>query len=170
MNSMKKIKIEKVTLNVCTGINQETLKKGIKLIKNLTTKSPVKTLSKKRIPAWNLRPGLPIGSKLTLRKKEAEDILKRLLQTKDNKLKKSCFDTNGNVSFGLHEYIEIPGMPYDPEIGIIGFQVCVTLERPGFCIKKRKIKKRKIPKTHRITQEESIDFFQKEFDVQLEAD
>ena len=69
MDLMKAIKIEKVTLNVGAGKEQSKLEKGIVLLKNITGINPVKTFTNKRIPTWGLRPGLPIGCKLTLRKK-----------------------------------------------------------------------------------------------------
>ena len=36
MNAMKQIRIEKLTLNFGAGANQDNLKKGMKLLKNLT--------------------------------------------------------------------------------------------------------------------------------------
>ena len=141
MNIMKKIRIAKLTLNIGAGNNQDVLKKGMTLLKTLTGVEPVKTTSDKRIPGWGVRPGLPIGCKLTLRGKEATELLKRLLRAKESKLKQSCFDENGNVSFGIHEYIDVPDLNYDTEIGIMGFQACVSLSRPGFRVKYRKRKR-----------------------------
>ena len=120
MNPMKKISVEKITLNFGAGKDQKLLEKGSKLLKNLTGIKPVKTTTQKRIPGWGLRPGLSIGCKITLRGKKADELLIRLVKAKDNQLKPSCFDNNGNVSFGIHEYIDIPKSEYDPDIGIIG--------------------------------------------------
>jgi len=170
MNPSRDIKINKVTLNIGAGKDQTRLDKGIKLFKSITNVNPVKTITSKRIPGWGLRPGLPIGCKVTLRRKNAIEILNRLLQAKDNKLKESQFDQNGNIAFGIEEYIDIPGVKYDPEIGIIGLEVCVTLERNGFRIKRRRIAKKMIPKKHMITKQESIDFMKKEFNIELEAE
>jgi len=50
MNPMREIKIEKVTLNIGTGKDQARLEKGIKLIKNITNVSPIKTVKMLRIP------------------------------------------------------------------------------------------------------------------------
>jgi len=61
-----------------------------------------------------------------------------------------------DTRLGVAEYISIPGIKYDPEIGIVGMDVCVTLERPGFRIKKRRIKPRKVGKKHRISKEEAM--------------
>lgn len=167
MNLMKEIRIEKVTLNVGAGKDQTRLEKGMLLLKNITGVNPVKTFTNKRIPSWGLRPGLPIGCKLTLRKKKAEEILLRLLDAKDSKLSLHQFDKEGNIAFGIHEYIDIPGVKYDPQIGIMGLEVCVTLERPGFRIKRRKIMKRKLSNKHRIKKEEVIDFMKKKFNVNV---
>jgi len=165
MNPMKEIKIEKVTLNIGAGKDQARLEKSIKLIKNITGKPPVKTFTRKRIQEWGLRPGLPIGCKLTLRKDEAIQILKRLIESKDNTLQVSNFDNEGNISFGIKEYIDIPGVKYDPDMGIMGLQICVTLKRNGFRIKSRRLKKGDIPRKHRISQEESIDYLKGKFEL-----
>ena len=167
MNVMRNIRIEKITLNVGAGKDQVKLDKGIKLLKNVTGIEPIKTFTNKRIPGWGLRPGLPIGCKLTLRNAPAKNILKRLLETRSNILKESQFDENGSLAFGIPEYIDIPGIEYDPEIGIMGFEVCVTLERPGFRIKKRKIHKKKLPKKHKITKKDAIEFMKKDFGIKL---
>ncbi len=167
---MKNIRIEKVTLNIGTGKDQVKLEKGINLLKNITELKPVKTFTSKRIPEWGLRPGLPIGCKLTLRKKKSVEILKRLLDVKDFKLKKSQFDNNGNVSFGIHEYIDIHGVKYDPKIGIMGLEVCVTLERPGFRVKRKRTGKKKISKKHKINKEEAIEFMKTNFNLKVEVE
>lgn len=164
---MKEIKIGKVTLNVGAGKDQNKLEKGILLLKNITGIDPIKTFTSKRIPTWGLRPGLPIGCKLTLRKKKAEEILLRLLDAKDNTLSPQQFDKEGNIAFGIHEYIDIPGIEYEPKIGVMGLEVCITLERPGYRIKKRRIMKRKVPKKHKINREEVIEFMKKKFNVKI---
>ena len=169
-NLMRNIRIEKITLNIGAGKNQKLIDKGQILIKQITGIEPVKTITNKRIPGWGLRPGLPIGCKLTLRKEKAYEVLARLIEAKDNILKESSFDDNGNVSFGIHEYIDIPGTEYMPEIGIMGLQVSVTLERPGFRIKKRVLTKKSIPSKHAISKQESIQFIQDRFKIKFGED
>ena len=44
MNSMKQIRIEKLTLNIGAGKNPDLLKKGSKLIKTLGGDEPVHTI------------------------------------------------------------------------------------------------------------------------------
>ena len=169
-NPMRNIRIEKVTLNIGAGKDQKMLEKGQTLLKNITGIDPVTTKTEKRIASWGLRPGLPVGCKLTLRGPEAEKLLKRLIEAKDNQLNNNNFDGSGNIAFGIHEYIEIPGVEYDPQIGVIGLQVCISLERPGFRIKKKRIRKAKVGKAHRITKDESIAFMKSNFKISMEEE
>src|SRR3990167_9160323 len=135
MNQNRNIKIEKITLNIGAGKEQGVLEKGMKLLEYITGILPVKTVTQKRIPTWGLRPGLPIGCKITLRKAKAKDVLSRLLHAVDNELAERNFDKEGNIAFGVPECIDIPGIKYNPEIGIMGLECCVTLQRAGFRIK-----------------------------------
>jgi len=167
---MRKIRIEKLTLNVGAGKDVNKLEKGIKLIKRITGFDPVKTFTQKRIPAWGLRPGLPIGCKLTLRKGKAAELLPRLLDAKEHVLKPRQFDERGNVSFGIPEYIDISGIKYDPEIGIMGLEVCVTLARPGFRIRRRRKMVKKIPKHHQISRQDAMTFMSENFAVKIEEE
>ncbi len=168
MNKMRQIRIEKLTLNIGAGKDQTRLEKGLKLIKHITNIDAVKTITKKRIPSWGVRPGLPIGCKLTIRGGSNRELIKRLLRAKANKLSSSNFDENGSIAFGIHEYIDIPQVTYNPDVGLMGLQVCITLERPGFRIKRRKCKTKKLPQKQRITQEEAIKYMQETFGVSLE--
>ncbi|MDP3765089.1 MAG: 50S ribosomal protein L5 [Nanoarchaeota archaeon] len=167
---MKNIRVEKITLNIGAGKDQTRLEKGLILLSTVANATPIKTITNKRIQEWGLRPGLPIGCKLTLRKEKAIKMLPRLLDAVENKLREKQFDNNGNVAFGIHEYIEIPGVKYDPKIGIMGFEVCITLERPGYRVKRRRLLARKIPSRHRISKQEAIDFMTKNFNTKVEAE
>ncbi len=170
MNKMQEIRIEKVTLNIGTGKSQDQLEKGVQLLGLITGKKPIKTVTQKRIPGWGLRPGLPIGCKITLRNDDAKEVIKRMVEAKDFVLKNNNFDKNGSISFGLSEYIDIPGLKYNPEIGTMGLQICITLQRPGFRVKYRKIQKKKVPPKHRVTKEEAIDYLSKNFKVKMEGE
>lgn len=167
MSVMREIRIEKVTLNIGVGKDQNKLKNASVLLQNLTGAKPVNTITSKRIQEWGLRPGLPIGCKVTLRKKPAEEMVQRLVDAKERILQESQFDDNGNVSFGIQEYIDIEGAKYDPKIGIMGLQVCVTLERPGFRIRRRRLMKRKVPNNHKISKEESMNLMKKKFSIKI---
>ena len=166
-NKINEIRIEKVTLSIGSGINEANNKKAITLLSTISGKKPVQSYAKKRIAQWKLRPGLPIGAKVTLRKDKALEVLGNLLKAVDNKIKRSKFTESG-FSFGVPEYIDIPGVKYDPKIGIMGLAVMVTLERIGFRIKRRKIEKKKLPKAVRITAEDAIKFATEQLGVIIE--
>ncbi|MAF35561.1 50S ribosomal protein L5 [archaeon] len=164
---MKTIKIEKLTLNIGAGEPGAKLEKAQKLLDVISGMKSVQTLSKKRIPTWNLRPKLPIGCKVTIRGEKAVKLLKRLLEANSKRIKKQCFDQQGNVAFGVSEYISIPDVEYDANIGIIGLQVCVTLQRPGFRIRRRRLHQRSIPKQHQITKDDAIKYFKDNYKVSV---
>ena len=162
-NPMKKIRIEKVVLNI--GGTADTLEKGFKLLKFITEKKPSKMKSGKRIPTLGVRPGLEIGAVVTIRK-NPEEFLKRMLTTIDNTLRKKQISEN-NFSFGIKEYIEIPGIEYQRDIGIMGFDVTVVFKRAGRRIRFKKIKQGKIPKRQVITPEEIIKFMEDNFQTEF---
>ena len=99
--------------------------------------------------------------------KSARDLLERLFQARDNRIEAKRFDSNGNFSIGVAEYIDIPGVDYDPEIGIMGFDVSVTLERPGYRVRKRVLKRQKVGRRHIITADEAMEWVKKEFGVEI---
>jgi len=167
--SMRTLSVEKVTLNMGTGKEQPRMEKAVKLLTMLTGRTPIKTITQKRIPTWGVRPGLPIGVKITLRREAAVEVLKRILEAKENRIKESSFGIYGELSFGIHEYIDIPGMKYDPGIGVMGFDICVTLQRAGFRIKRRRQMARKIPARHRISKEEAMAYMKTQFNIEVES-
>ncbi|MGI0003095.1 MAG: 50S ribosomal protein L5, partial [Nitrosopumilaceae archaeon] len=84
-----------------------------------------------------------------------------------NQIKGSSFDDFGNLSFGIKEHIDIPGVKYDPQIGILGLNVSISLTRPGFNIRFRSKHKASVGNHHRITSEEAKAFLTKEFGIEV---
>jgi large subunit ribosomal protein L5 len=166
---MTKPHIAKVVANIGVGAGgEETMTPAMNLLEKITGKKPVKTYSKCKIPAWGLREGLPIGTKVTLRGELARDFLERSTVAVEKTLKERNFDKAGNLSFGIEQYVFYDGVKYDPDIGTMGLQVSVTIERPGFRVKQRKIKTAKLGKGHIIPKDEAIAFITKEFGVTVE--
>jgi large subunit ribosomal protein L5 len=110
---------------------------------------------------------MPIGCKVTLRKDSARKFLEQAFWVKDNKLAFYSFDEYGNFSFGIPDYTEFKGMKYDPQIGIFGMDISVTLTRDGRRITKRRRMKKKLPKNHRVTEEEAKEFVKRELNVEV---
>ena len=162
-NIMKEIKLEKVILNI--GGVGEKLDKGVILLETVSGKKPIKVKAIKRIPTWNVRPGLEVGTKVTLRGEDALNLIKKLLPAIDNTLKEKQIQDNF-FSFGIHEYIEIPGIEYIREVGIMGFEVTVVFSRAGKSIEKKKVKR---GKTRRlvVSREDIINYLAIKFNTQI---
>ncbi len=166
-NQMKEIHLEKVVLNMGFGKSGDVIEIGKKALNQISGKKPSARNAKATQRDWGVRKGEPIGVAVTVRGKDAMEMLKRLFEAKGNQIKASSFDNFGNLSFGILEHIDIPGIKYDPKIGILGLDVAVSLSRPGFNIRLRSKHKAKIGKSHKITTEDAKDFLAKEFGVEM---
>ena len=159
--------IAKVTINIGVGEAGEKLKKAESVLEGVTKQKPIQTLSKTTNKDWGLRKFMPIGCKVTLRKKAAETFLINALKIRENKISEYSFDNQGNFSFGVPDHTLFEGQKYDPNIGIFGMDICVTVEKPGYRIKHRRIDQRKIPQRHQLTKEATIQFITESFNVEV---
>lgn len=166
-NPMREIKLAKVTVHMNIGKSGEMLERARKILGEITGQKPCTKKAKKTIKDFGIQEGEPIACLTTLRGERAAAFLKRGLEAVGNALKASSFDDNGNFAFGIKEHIEIPGTKYVPELGIVGMDVIGTLERPGFRIKRRRIRPKPIGKSHRISKEEAIKFVNEKFAVKV---
>ena len=165
-NIMRIPKISRVVLSA--GAVDKDLEKAKKLIETISEKKAQITLSgpRARIPAFGVKPKMELGTNVTLRNQEAIEMLRKLLGAIDNRLKVKQIDKN-NFSFGIPEYINIPGVKYMRDIGIRGFNVTVVFERPGIRVKKRKMKKGTIPKKQHVSPEEIIEYMKDTFNTEV---
>jgi len=155
-NPMRAVRLEKITLNLGCGGDAQVIERAEKLLEMLGGgRKPVVTASRSR-STFGIAKGKPVGVKLTLRGKQAEDLLRQALAAVDNRIKSSQFDSEGNFSFGVKEYIELPGVKYKHEIGVLGFDVVVTLRRAGYGITRRRVQARKLPKSQKISREDAM--------------
>jgi large subunit ribosomal protein L5 len=165
--TMLKPRIEKVVVNLNVGKSGEPLEKASKVLKELTDQTPVKKKAKKTIRDFGIRQGEPIACVVTLRKQRAIDFLKKVLPVVDNKISRSSFDKQGNFAFGIKEHIEIAGVKYDPDVGIFGMDVCVSMSRPGYRVKNRRKEKSRIGSKHVLTPDEAITFVKHTLGVEI---
>lgn len=159
--------IEKVVVNLAVGKSGEPLERAATVLKEITDRSPSKRKAKTSIRDFGIRKGESISCMVTLRKQEAIDFLKKVLPVVDNKISRKSFDKQGNVSFGLKEHIEIRGVKYDPDIGIFGMDVCISVVRPGYRVKNRKIGRTKLGSEHVLTPDESVVFLKDTLGVEI---
>ncbi len=160
-------KIEKVVVNISVGKSGEPLEKATKVLEEITGQTPCKRKAKTSIRDFGIRKGESIACIVTLREEQALEFLKKALPVIDNKLSAKSFDRQGNFSFGLKEHIELPGVRYDPDVGIFGMDVCVSMIRPGYRVKNRRINKAKIGSKHVLTAEESMTFIKATLGVEI---
>jgi len=166
-NPMLKPRIAKVVVNIGVGESGERLRRAERILKELTGQQPSIRRAKRTVKEFGIRKGEPIAVMVTLRKERALEFLNKALEAVGGRIKSTSFDDYGNVSFGIAEHIMLPGIKYDPNIGVFGMDVSVALERPGYRVMRRKIKKSKIPRRHRVSKREAIAFFMKELNVRV---
>ena len=166
-NPMRSIKLAKVTVHIAVGKSGEMLEKARKVLEDLTGQKPCTRQAKRSVKDFGIREGEPIACLTTLRGEKADAFIKRGFEAVSNSLKRSSFDENGNFAFGVKEHIEIPGTKYQPEVGIFGMDIIGTLERPGYRVKRRRIRPSRIGKKHRVTRDEAIKFVTEKFGIQV---
>ena len=166
-NIMRQIFISKVVINMSIGAGGETLAKAKTILEELTGQKPVDVLAKRHNRDFGLRKGEPMGCKVTLRGDRAMDFAKRALDVTDFQIPESAVDHSGNVCFGISEHIQIPGVKYDPNLGIFGMDVCICTERPGFRITRRRRGRHKVPRRHRISPSEAMGVLSTELGIQF---
>ena len=169
-NPMRDIVIDKVVINMGVGESGEKLRKAAKVIEILVGKDVKVTFTKakKTIREFNIRKNLPIGLKVTLRGKRAEDFLRRALWVREFKVPSYSFDSTGNLNFGIKDHTNFEGVKYDPEIGIFGMDISVVFKRRGgYRVARRRIEKRKIPQRHKVTREECMEYMKEKFNLEI---
>jgi len=162
---MKKITLGKVVLNMGVGKSGEVIDIAKRALDQISGKKSSSRAAKETQRDWGIRKGEPIGVAVTIRGNDAKELLKRLLEAKGNVVNGRSFDNFGNYSFGIKEHIDIPGVKYDPQIGILGLGISVTLTRPGYGIRTRSKHKASVGKKHIISSQEAKDYLVKEFGV-----
>jgi large subunit ribosomal protein L5 len=165
-NIMQQIGIEKLVVN-CGGLDDK-LKRSIKLLNLITGRKVAVKSAQKRIPDFGISPGKNCGAVVTIRKiDDINKLLVRFFASVDNKLKPSQIMDN-HLSFGIKEYIEVPGLEYSRDIGMLGFQIDLSFTKKGKRVKLKKIKKGKYPKKQKVAREEIIDYIKQKYNVEIE--
>ncbi|HWR25115.1 MAG TPA: 50S ribosomal protein L5 [Methanosarcina sp.] len=159
--------VEKVIVHMGVGESGQHLVNAEDILRTITGQEVVRCFAKRTLPAFSIKKKEPIGCKVTLRGQRAQEFLETALGIIDKTLVRSQFDSLGNVSFGIEEHTDFPGMRYDPNIGVFGMDVTVVIKRPGERICKRRVASRKIPANHRLTVEDAISFLNESYGVEV---
>jgi large subunit ribosomal protein L5 len=166
INPMGRLRLGKVTLHICVGNNWERLQKAAKLLEDLTGQKPVFKKAKKTIRAFGISRKDIISCMVTLRRDRAEEFLRRAFKAVEG-IRSSSIDERGNFAFGIKEHLDLPGIKYDPEIGIFGMDVIVALEKPGRRVERRRYRKAKCGEGSTITRDEVIQYLKEAFGVEV---
>lgn len=167
MNPMKEIRVDKVVLNMGVGEGGDKLAKAESVMGKIASQKPARTYAKGSIRDWGVKQHAPIGCKVTLRGRKAEEVLGKLFDAVEHRVKRDSFNGRGNFSFGVREHIDIPGTSYDPSVGVFGMDVCVSLKRRGYRVRWRRKAPRKIPPKHLISEDEAVGFVAGKFGVEV---
>tara|TARA_B100000965_G_C19558674_1_gene743452 strand:+ start:46 stop:588 length:543 start_codon:yes stop_codon:yes gene_type:complete len=121
-NVMQIPKIEKIIINMGLGEAVKDSKKidaALSELMAISGQKPVVTKAKKANASFKLRSGMPIGLKVTLRRRKMYEFLDRLVtialpRVRDFRgISAKSFDGNGNYSLGLKEQYIFPEIEYD---------------------------------------------------------
>ncbi|ADV65463.1 50S ribosomal protein L5 [Desulfurococcus mucosus] len=166
-NPMLKPYIAKVTVNIGVGADSERLPKAMKVLEELTGQQPAPRRAKKTIKDFGIKKGDKIAAVVTLRGEKAHEFLRKVFETVGYRVKASSFDDYGNVSIGIKEHIHMPGVRYDPEIGVFGMDVAITIERPGYRVMRRRRMRSRVPRRHRVSKLEAMLLLKQLFGVEI---
>ena len=164
-NPMKEINVAKVTVNISEENVGDGVENAVDLIEKITGKTPIRTESNEEAKTFGLREGLNTGAVVTLRGEEAEEFIQKVRPAVEE-IRADSF-SQGNFAFGISEYIDVPGVDYDADIGMKGFEVNVVLERPGARVKRRNHKPSEVGEDHQVSNEEAIEFAENELGFEV---
>jgi large subunit ribosomal protein L5 len=164
-NRFREIRVLKVVVNAGVGESGEPRSKAERVLKMITGQKPVATRSKATNRDFGIRLGQEIGAKVTLRGPKAKEFLDRAFDARDRMLDPDSIDRFGSFSFGLADYTDFAGMKYDPQIGIVGMDVCVEVGRAGFRIRERGSRRRSLPRSVRVSRDETRAFLADKYRV-----
>ena len=127
-------RIDKIVVNCGCGEardNSKVLESVVNDLAAITGQKPVITKAKKSVANFNLREGMPIGAKVTLRQDKMWEFLDRLFnvalpRVRDFRgINPNAFDGRGNYALGLKEQLIFPEIDYDKIDKIRGMDVVI---------------------------------------------
>lgn len=134
-NIMQVPRITKITLNMGVGeaiADRKIVDKAMADMTLIAGQKPVVRRARKSVASFKLRDGMPIGCKVTLRKRQMYEFLDRLISIAIPRIRDfrglslKSFDGRGNYSMGVQEQIIFPEIDYDNIDAIRGMDITIT--------------------------------------------
>ena len=134
-NQMEIPKMLKIAVNVGMGeslTNKNAIESMLGDLTLITGQKPVVTKAKISIANFNLREGMRVGIKVTLRSKRMWDFWDRLVNLSLPRIRDfrgisaNSFDGNGNYNLGIREHIIFPEIDYGKVDKIRSFQITIA--------------------------------------------
>ena len=134
-NIMQVPRIMKITLNMGVGeaiADRKIVDKAMADMTLIAGQKPVVRRARKSVASFKLRDGMPIGCKVTLRKRQMYEFLDRLISIAIPRIRDfrglslKSFDGRGNYSMGVQEQIIFPEIDYDNIDVIRGMDITIT--------------------------------------------
>jgi large subunit ribosomal protein L5 len=131
-NIMAVPKLEKIVINSGVGEaveNEKILETVSDNLARITGQHPINTKARKSISNFKVREGMPIGCKVTLRKKRMYEFLDRLInlalpRTRDFQgVPDKSFDGRGNYTLGVKEHTIFPEINTDEVDKVHGLDI-----------------------------------------------
>jgi len=131
-NPMQVPRIEKVVINTGLGSAKDDpklLESAVKELARISGQRPVVTRARKSISNFNLRDGMPVGVRVTMRGTRMYEFLDRFISTAIPRVRdfrgynSRAFDGRGNYTVGVKEQMIFPEVDYDEIVRIHGMNI-----------------------------------------------
>lgn len=127
-------KVEKIVISQGVGeavADRKLIDSALEDLSAIAGQKALMVKSKKDVSNFKLRKGMPIGTKVTLRKEKMYEFLDRFIsialpRTRDFRGVKSKGDGRGNFTFGVTESIIFPEIDIDKVKKILGMDITIV--------------------------------------------
>ena len=121
-NIMEVPKLEKIVINMGVGEakeNQKVLESAISDLTLIAGQKPILTRAKKSVANFKIRENMPLGCKVTLRRRKMYEFMDRLINIALPRIRDfrgvpvNSFDKSGNYTLGITEQVIFPEIEPD---------------------------------------------------------
>ena len=112
--------------------NAKALDNAVEELTTISGQKPVVTRAKKSIAGFQLREGMPIGAKVTLRGERMYEFFDKLVSVSLPRVRdfrgisKKSFDGRGNYTLGVKEQLIFPEIDYDKVGKVRGMDIVIV--------------------------------------------